>query len=113
MAIPAWYRTADEWRAPFEQRPRVWTSSCEQLDVVDIGDPLWHQTHGRSDYPTAVAAALRVSFGPALLQGLDPERRPLIAARIFDEHLARAITAQPAEPWFAWRLAVLVVTKPL
>ncbi len=112
MVIPAWYRTPEEWRAPFENDTAL-DLELRQLDVVDIGDPLWHQTHGGEDYPTAVAAALRVSFGPALLQGLDPERRQLIAARIFDEHLARAITAQPAEPWFAWRLAVLVVTKPL
>ncbi|WP_157970816.1 hypothetical protein [Nakamurella deserti] len=110
MVIPAWYRTADEWRAPFDD-PEM-DLDLEQLELVDIGDPLWDQTRSGGDYPTAVAAALRVSFGPALLQTLAADRRPLIAARLFDGHLARAIAEQPAEPWFHWRLAVLVVAKP-
>jgi hypothetical protein len=111
MAIPAWYRTADEWRAPFDSDPGL-ALNLQQLDEIEIGDPLWEQTRDRGDYAAAVATALRVSFGPALLRNLAPDRRPLIAARLFDEHLTRAITTQPAEPWFNWRLAVLVVTNP-
>jgi hypothetical protein len=111
MVIPAWYRTADEWRAPFDEDADL-DLELEQLELVGIGDPLWEQTRSGGDYPTAVAAALRVSFGPALLQSLAADRRPQIAAELFDGHLARAIAREPAEPWFDWRLAVLVIAKP-
>jgi hypothetical protein len=111
MAIPAWYRTAAEWEAPFD-------AGCglvlEQLRFVDLGDPLWQQTRGTGahDYPAAVAAALRVSFGPSLLQDLDPQRRGTVATALFDGHLARAIAAQPPEPWFDWRLAIMEIARP-
>lgn len=110
MAVPAWYRTPAEWRAPFDGRLDL---QLEHLDLVDIGDPLWEQTRaGNGDYATAVAAALRVSFGPALLHHLDPARRASIAGELFDRHLAEAIATEPARPWFDWRLAVLVVSRP-
>jgi hypothetical protein len=111
MTVPAWYRTEAEWRAPFVDRRDL---VLEQLQFVDLGDPLWQQARGAGgpDYPAAVAAALRVSFGPSLLQGLDPDRRPAVAADLFDGHLARAIAARPPAPWFDWRLAVMVIAKP-
>ncbi|MDL5159745.1 hypothetical protein [Actinomycetospora termitidis] len=108
MTIPAWYRTEAEWAAPFADGGDL---VLEELRFVDLGDPLWQQTPG-ADYPGAVAAALRVSFGPSLLQGLDPDRRAAVATALFDDHLARAIAAAPPGPWFDWRLAVLVVAKP-
>jgi hypothetical protein len=113
MTIPAWYRTAAEWRAPFADDSDL---VLEQLEFVDIGDPLWRQAResggGRpSAYPAAVAAALRVSFGPSLLQDLDPDRRDTVATELFDRHLAGAIAAQRPEPWFDWRLAVMVIAK--
>ncbi|GAA4880976.1 hypothetical protein GCM10023203_35160 [Actinomycetospora straminea] len=111
MVIPAWYRTAAEWRAPFGDDGDL---ELEQLEFVDIGDPLWRQTAESGDpaaYPARVATALRVSFGPSLLQDLDPDRRAAVAAELFDRHLADAIAAQPAEPWFDWRLAVMVIAR--
>jgi hypothetical protein len=114
MTIPAWYRTAPEWRAPLEEHGEL---VLEELELVDLGDPLWQQ-HGDpgdgavSTYPAAVAAALRVSFGPSLLSGLDPDRRAAVATELFDHHLARAIAAQPPGPWFDWRLAVMVIARP-
>jgi hypothetical protein len=107
MAIPAWYRTEAEWRAPFAGDDLV----LEHLELLDLGDPLWEQTGG-SGYAATVAAALRVSFGPSLLHGLEPERRATVAAELFDGHLARAIAAQPPGPWFDWRLAVMVIARP-
>jgi len=110
MTIPAWYRTAAEWRAPFDDDSRL---VLEQLEFVDIGDPLWQQTRDASSntYPATVAAALRVSFGPSLLGGLGPDRRSAVATALFDHHLAEAIAAQRPEPWFDWRLAVMVIRK--
>jgi len=122
MTIPAWYRTEAEWRAPFVDRPDL---VLEQLELLDLGDPLWAQTRAGgatapatdpttdpADYAATVAAALRVSFGPSLLQGLPPDRRAAVAAELFDGHLAQAITAAPPAPWFDWRLAVMVIAAP-
>jgi S-adenosylmethionine-dependent carboxyl methyltransferase len=113
MTIPAWYRTEAEWRAPFDDSELV----LEQLELVDLGDPLWQQTRTAAEgsaatYPAVVAAALRVSFGPSLLEGIDQDRRAAVAAELFDGHLARAIAARPPGPWFDWRLAVMVIAKP-
>ena len=71
MTIPAWYRTEAEWRAPFVDRHDL---VLEQLELLDLGDPLWEQTRAGgpadpadpADYAATVAAALRVSFGPSL-----------------------------------------------
>jgi hypothetical protein len=109
MVIPAWYRTAQEWRAPFDDGCGL---DLEQLHLVDLGDPLWEQATGNPAYASAVAAALRVSFGPSLLEGLDPDRRAVVATELFDHHLATAIAAAPPGPWFDWRLALMVIAKP-
>ena len=109
MVIPAWYRTAGEWRAPFDVGCGL---VLEQLQLVDLGDPLWERADGSPAYASAVAAALRVSFGPSLLQGLDADRRAVVATELFDRHLAGAIAAAPPGPWFDWRLALLLVAKP-
>lgn len=109
MTIPAWYRTPDEWRAPFDERGDL---VLEDLEFVDLGDPLWHRTGGELPaYAATAAAALRVSFGPSLLRGLDPHRRAAVGTELFDHHLAGAIETAPPEPWFDWRLAVLVIAK--
>lgn len=112
MTIPAWYRSASEWQAPFTGESGL---VLEQLEFVDLGDPLWQQTRaaagGSAEYLDAVAAAMRVSFGPSLLSGLPPDRRAAVAAQLFDHHLAEAIAAQDPEPWFDWRLAVMVIAK--
>lgn len=111
MTIPAWYRTDAEWRAPFDDDDGRLV--LEQVEFVDIGDPLWQQTRDASSdaYPATVAAALRVSFGPSLLDGLRPDRRPAVATALFDQYLAQAIAARRPEPWFDWRLAVMVIRK--
>ena len=110
MTIPAWYRTADEWRAPFASAIGL---ELEHLDLIDIGDPLWRQTRDRPhEYAATAANALRVSFGPALLHQLPTTRRAALADALFDQHLAGAISTHAPEPWFDWRLAVMVIYKP-
>ncbi|MEJ2866681.1 hypothetical protein WCD74_02835 [Actinomycetospora sp. OC33-EN08] len=105
MVIPAWYRTEAEWRAPVSEELVL-----ERFETVELGDPLWEQSSG-GDYAQAVAAAIRVSFGPSLLQGLEPQRRKTVATALFDDHLARAIATAPPGPWFEWRLAVMCFAR--
>ncbi|WP_018331874.1 hypothetical protein [Actinomycetospora chiangmaiensis] len=107
MVIPAWYRTEAEWRAPFSDGLGL---ELERFEHVDLGDPLWQQSGG-AGYAQAVAAAIRVSFGPSLLHALEPQRRETVAAALFDDHLARAIAAAPPGPWFDWRVAVMCAAR--
>ncbi len=106
MVVPAWYRTETEWRAPFTGDLGL---ELERYESVHLGDPLWEQG---GDYARAAAAAIRVSFGQPLLQGLEPSRRETVAAALFDEHLAGAIAAGPPGPWFDWRLAIMCAARP-
>lgn len=104
MVVPAWYRTEAEWRAPLSDDLGL---VLERYEAVELGDPLWHQHGAGADYAAAAAAAIRVSFGQPLLQGLEPSQRATVSAALFDEHLTRAIVAAPSGPWFDWRLAVM------
>lgn len=86
----------------------------ERCELVRLGDPLWDQTRSGEPgaYARAVAAAIRVSFGPSLLAPVPADQREALSARLFDDALAAAISAQPAEPWFDWHLVLLTVTAP-
>ncbi|GAA4832283.1 hypothetical protein GCM10023201_20310 [Actinomycetospora corticicola] len=108
MVVPAWYRTEVEWRAPFTGDLGL---ELERYESVELGDPLWQQHGDGADYGRAAAAAIRVSFGQPLLQGLEPSRREAVAAALFDEHLANAIAAGPPGPWFDWRLAIMCFAR--
>ena len=109
MVVPAWYRTEAEWRAPFASSDLG--LEFERYESVDLGDPLWQQYGDGADYGRSAAAAIRVSFGQPLLQGLEPSRRESVAAALFDEHLAGAIAAGPPGPWFGWRLSVMCAAR--
>ena len=84
---------------------------------VLLGDPLWATTGpaaasgSLTGYATAVAAAIRVSFGPSLLAGLDDDRRPAVESEVFGRRYPQAI-ADRGGSLFAWRLAILAVTSP-
>lgn len=107
MVIPAWYRTEAEWHAGFTGDLGL---ELERFESVDLGDPLWQQHGDGADYGRAAAAAVRVSFGPSLLQHLEPPRRETAATALFDDHLAAAIASTPG-PWFEWRLAILCAAR--
>ena len=115
LAIPVWYRTEEQWRRPFTtQRPQT-PFQLEHCEILRLGDPVWMQTGGgeRSAYAQAVAAAIRVSFGPSLLAPVPDDQRQALAARLFDDALPAAIEAEPAEPWFDWHLALLTIAAPM
>lgn len=109
LAIPVWYRTEAEWRRPFGAQFSQTNVLLEHCEIVRLGDPLWEQTRSGDPeaYARAVAAAVRVSFGPSLLAPVPADQRDGLSARLFDDALAAAISAQPAEPWFDWHLVLL------
>ena len=113
LAIPAWYRTEAEWRAPFDDSPM----RLRHYDEVVLGDPLWSTTGPAAAngsiaaYTTAVSAAIRVSFGPALLAPVGDDRRSAVETELFETRYPAAIVAR-GEALFAWRLAVLAVQSP-
>lgn len=118
MAIPAWYRTEDEWRQPFVDTDLA----LVDLELRDLGDPLWDQAiaaaptlppgHAtvRTDYARAVSAALRVSFGPSLLAPVDQARRAQVEAELFDRCTDAVIRA--GGPLFRWHLAIITIAAP-
>jgi hypothetical protein len=114
LAIPVWYRTEAEWRRPFTTGSSHTRLQLEHCELVRLGDPLWEQSRkgDPSAYARAVAAAVRVSFGPSLLASVPATQRPELSRRLFDEALVAAVSGQPAEPWFDWHLVLLTVTSP-
>jgi hypothetical protein len=115
LAIPVWYRTEEQWRQPFTGQRRQTALQLEHCEIVRLGDPLWQQTRGgeRSAYAQAVAAAIRVSFGPSLLAPVPADQRETLSVRLFDDALPAEIEAEPGEPWFDWHLALLTVAAPM
>ena len=79
-------------RRPGPPRPPCGWSTAE---IVRLGDPLWEQTRSGDPeaYARAVAAAVRVSFGPSLLGPVPADQRDALSARLFDDALAAAISA--------------------
>lgn len=113
MAIPAWYRTEAEWRAPFRDGHDL---SLADLHLHDLGDPLWEHAVAaapydrasvRGDYARAVSAAVRVSFGPSLLATIEPVRRGDVEAELF-ERFTDAV-ADAGGPVFQWHLAAMTI----
>ena len=113
MAVPAWYRTEPEWRAPFGDG----RLALEELRFASLGDPLWTDaSESRSGprheiYARAVAAALRASFGPSLLGGIPSASQDDIATELFDRRVYESVRVAN-RPLFDWYLAVLTIASP-
>lgn len=105
--IPAWYRTAAEWHAPFPHAH----FTLDHFDEVILGDPIAEQNDGdRAQYASAVAEAIRVSFGPSLLAAIPPDDRAAIEHELFTERLTAAIGDDTAVG-FEWRLAIMSLRR--
>lgn len=109
MSIPAWYRTAAEWQAPFPHAQ----FSLEAFEELRLGDPIALQHDVDTDritYACAVSEAIRVSFGPSLLASIAHGDRAEVEREIFAERLTAAIGADP-DVGFDWRLVVVALTR--
>ncbi|WP_207842976.1 hypothetical protein [Williamsia soli] len=106
--IPAWYRTAAEWQAPFPHSD----FTLDHFDEVVLGDPIAEQNADgdRAQYARDVAEAIRVSFGPSLLAAIPREDRAAVEHELFTERLTAAI-GEDAAVGFDWKLAIMVLTK--
>lgn len=106
--IPAWYRTATEWQAPFPHAD----FTLDHLDEVVLGDPIAEQNvdGDRAQYARDVAEAIRVSFGPSLLAAIPSEDRAAIEHELFTERLTAAIGEDTAMS-FEWRLAIMSLSR--
>lgn len=105
--IPAWYRTAAEWHAPFPHAHLT----LDYFNEVILGDPIAEQNDGdRAQYASAVAEAIRVSFGPSLLAATPPADRAAIEHELFTERLTAAID-EDTSVGFEWRLAIMSLSR--
>lgn len=106
--IPAWYRTATEWQAPFPHAD----FTLDHLDEVVLGDPIAEQNvdGDRAQYARDVAEAIRVSFGPSLLAAIPREDRAATEHELFTERLTAAI-AEDTAIGFNWRLAIMMLSR--
>lgn len=105
--IPAWYRTAAEWHAPFPHAD----FTLDHFDEVILGDPIAERNDGdRAQYARAVAEAIRVSFGPSLLAAIPPGDRAAIEHELFTERLTAAI-GDDTTVGFEWRLAIMSLCR--
>ncbi|PHV67562.1 hypothetical protein CSW57_07720 [Williamsia muralis] len=106
--IPAWYRTAAEWHAPFPHA----AFTLDHFEEVVLGDPIAEQNveGDRGQYARDVAEAIRVSFGPSLLAAIPHEDRAAIEHELFTERLTDAIN-QDTTVGFDWRLAIMMLSR--
>lgn len=110
MAVPTWYRTLDEWRAPFPCAGL----ELERCEPAVLADPFWPAYEASRDaaaYAAQVAAFLRAAFEPVLAGALAPERRDAFAAELFGRRLPAAVAADPAAASCRWQLVLLAIAR--
>jgi hypothetical protein len=120
MVLPMYYRTMEEYTAPFNTPPASGPDQSLQLiasESVALADVFWarYQTSGDLQaYAAAYTGFLRAFTEPTLFGSAAPTAQPQSSAQLADAFYSRVqerILAAPERVRCAWQIALLHITK--
>jgi len=120
MAIPTYYRTAQEWKEPFTPDSRSSPTSALSLDhfkelvLPDVYFEQFQQTGDVQAFAEAYTGFFKAAFEPCLFVNLSDKRTPQIQQQViheFSERLRSALAEDPAKYSCRWQLQLMLIAK--
>ena len=120
MAIPTYYRTAQEWKEPFTPDSRSSPTSAlsldhfEELALPDVYFEEFEQTGDAHAFAEAYTGFFKAAFEACLFVSLRETRTPQNRQQVIDstsEKLRPALTQDPKKYSCRWLLHLMLVSK--
>jgi hypothetical protein len=120
MAIPTYYRTAQEWKEPFMPGSNFPQTSALSLDhfeefaLPDVYLEQFQQTDDAHAFAEAYTGFFKAAFEPCLFVSLTDKRTPQSRQQIIDEssqRLRSALADDPAKYSCRWFLQLMLIAK--
>jgi SAM-dependent methyltransferase len=110
LVIPLWFRSDDEFNAPFAQSPTMRLEFYERGAIVEP-IRLDYENHGNAErFARELARYLQATFGPPLVSGLPLERRGPASDAIF-ARVAELVESDPLASFTSWDVLTIVARK--
>lgn len=116
MAIPTYYRTAQEWKEPFvsNSNPPLSLDHFEEFALPDVYLEQFQQTSDAHAFAEAYTGFFKAAFEPCLVVSLRATRTPENRQQVIDsfsEKLRTALAQDPANYSCRWFLQLMLISK--
>ena len=120
MAIPTYYRTAQEWKEPFTSDsnfPQGGVLSLDHFGEVTLPDVYlekFQQDGNAQAFAKAYTGFFKAAYEPCLFVNLSDKRTPESRQQVIDlfsQRLQSALAQDPAKYSCRWRLQLMLISK--
>jgi hypothetical protein len=120
MAIPTYYRTAQEWKEPFTSESNLLKNAVlsldhfEELTLRDVYLEQFQQDGNAQAFAEAYTGFFKAAFEPCLFVNLSHKRTPESRQRVIDlfsQRLQSALAQDPKKYSCRWVLHVMLISK--
>src|SRR6266403_5282282 len=120
MAIPTYYRTAQEWKEPFTSQsnfPQGGVLSLGHFEEVTLPDVYLEKVQQDGDaqaFAKAYTGFFKAAYEPCLFVNLSDKRTPESRQQVIDlfsQRLQSALAQDPAKYSCRWRLQLMLISK--
>jgi hypothetical protein len=120
MAIPTYYRTAEEWKEPFTsdsdfaQKLALSLDHFEELARPDVYFEQFQKTGDAKAFAESYTAFFRAAFEPCLFVSLSSKRTPEKRREVtdaFSRRLQAVLAQDPEKCCCRWRLELMLISK--
>jgi SAM dependent carboxyl methyltransferase len=116
MAIPTYYRTAQEWKEPFTSDSNF-SLSLDHFEEFALADPYLEQFERDADaqaFAEAYTAFFKAAFEPCLFVNLSDSRTPEDRRHVIDlfsQRLRSALAKSPKKYSCRWVIHLMLISK--
>ena len=120
MAIPTYYRTAQEWKEPFTSQsnfPQGGVLSLvhfEEVTLPDVYLEQFQQDGNAQSFAKAYTSFFKAAYEPCLFVNLSDKRTPESRQQVIDlfsQRLQSALAQDPEKYSCRWRLQLMLISK--
>jgi hypothetical protein len=120
MAIPTYYRTAQEWKEPFTSESNFFQKAALSLDhfeevtLPDVYLEQFQQDGNAQVFAKAYTGFFKAAYGPCLFVNLSDKRTPESRQQmidLFSQRLQSALAQDPAKYSCRWVLHLMLISK--
>ncbi len=120
MAIPTYYRTAQEWKEPFTSESNFFHRAVlsfdhfEEVTLPDVYLKKFQQDSDAQPFAKAYTGFFKAAYEPCLFVNLSDKRTPESRQQVIDlfsQRLQSALAQDPAKYSCRWRLQLMLISK--
>jgi hypothetical protein len=118
MAIPTYYRIAQEWKEPFTSesnfRAVLSLDHFEEVTIPEVYLKKFQQDGDAQSFAKAYTGFFKAAYEPCLFVNLSDKRTPESRQQVIDlfsQRLQSALAQDPAKYSCRWRLQLMLISK--